>query len=460
MRQWLPCMVLVVVLLGLAGPLVWLEAGRPPVSDPSLEPIRKSLPSELKDQDDYHLPVIEVMKSQWPAVDLVHYESATAPGYHLSMAATGRAAGDGKGPLLALNLLCGVGLAIIAWRVAAAFTGPWTAGALVLPLMMSKYVFAGMVWLTTDNLGWLLVASALGICITGAWRRRAPLLLGAGALAGAAVFTRQIHVWLAAPVGFVGLVGSPLATFLPRLLRPQEEGEMPRRWSRLAWGVAAAAIPVAVLAVLVVMWGGLVPVASEAITKHAAGLNPASPAFALALAGAFGVFFVAPAWHAPTRGRAIWLGACVAMAAGALCALAVETGWARNVRDYGWMWRPLVQSTPTVAGRSLALAGFAAIGGAVLLLLWHGACRREHRFAATLLLLSMLGWLLTQSANAMAWQRYFEPAVLLTLAWLTAMAVGNDPRRTRLALAGAITLGAVQGALTLMLVIRPALAAW
>ncbi|MCA9310947.1 MAG: glycosyltransferase family 39 protein [Phycisphaerales bacterium] len=463
MRRWLPCLVLVIALLATAGPFVVLEAGRPDVSDPSLAEIRKSLPSELKDQDDYHLPVIETMQAQWPRPDIVHYESATAPGYHLALAAAGQVSPGPKAPMLALNLVFGLAFVVMAWMVAAHFTGSWVALALVAPLAASKYVFAGMIWMTTDNLAWALVAASLGLCLMATTRRRLPVvLIGAGVLAGAAVLTRQIHVWLLAPVGWLGLVHSPLGRRVPVRLRPESpEADVPTSWLPLALGVIGALIPAAAVAILFWLWGGLVPVASDAIAKHAAGANGAAPAFALALTGVLGCAFIGAGWRDGGGGRwpVGWL--VLAAAAGVVVAVIPQTDWVRNVRDYGWLWRPVVQSTPAPAGRSVLLTALAGVGAVVLFLLSDAARRRGRGFAASLLLLSMLGWLLAQSANAMAWQRYFEPAVLLALAWLAAMAVGDSRGRSRLlAVGGALALALAEAGLTALLVIRPALAAW
>lgn len=464
MRRWIPGIILAITLLALAGPLALLEAGRPHVSAPEMEKIRKSLPSELKDQDDYHLPVIETMREEWPQPDIVAYESATAPGYHLLMAgATELTGSSGKGVMLALNLLVGVAFVVVVWWTASCFTSPWSALALVAPLAASKYVFAGLVWLTTDNLAWALVFMSLGLCVVAVRRARwSPwLLLLAGVLAAGAVWTRQIHVWTAAPIGFVGLLGSPLGRLVPGFVVPA--GSRPTgSWACLGAGCVGAAMPVAVVGVFLWLWGGLVPLSSDAVTQHAAGVNLAAPAFALSMCAVLGVFYVASAWRGLAGLKRVDLWVVGAAVVGALAALLPATAWMRNVRDYGWLWRPSVQKVPDVADRSLLLALLAPCGALVLLGLWRSASVRGARLPALVLLLSMSGWLLAQSANAMAWQRYFEPAVLVMLVWLAAMSLGagetEEPgREGRLVLLPAVLLGLFQAGLTVMLVIRPGL---
>ena len=49
---------------------------------------------EACDQERYHLPVIEELSRQWPRVDLVNYQSATAPGFHLTLALIHRYVSD------------------------------------------------------------------------------------------------------------------------------------------------------------------------------------------------------------------------------------------------------------------------------------------------------------------------------------------------------------------------------
>lgn len=388
---------------------------------------------EAYDASFYHRPVIESFAGQLPTPDLSRYESATAPGYHLLMALVWRLSGS-AGLIHAVNAAFGLGLVISLYLVLKKSAGRWGAAALALPVACSPYTVGGTIWLTTDNAAMLCIVLALGGALFGGYS--AGKNLGLGLFAALATSVRQIHVWLAAPVGIVGLLATSLPGAVMRLA--------PRSWRDDPWlrrgcdgsprnllaGVAAAAMPVLVLGFLVWQWGGkLTPATTSAdITKHAAGANLASPAFSLALVGALGIFFVPVFWEQARRVRLRDIGALAAVSAGLAVALAFPTSWVEFMRDYGWLWR-VVQRTPDVAERSVLITLLAPVGALVLLMLHRGASAAGRRIPATILLLSILGWLLAQTMNSMAWQRYFEPMLLVGLCMLAAMNVpGSSPR--------------------------------
>lgn len=387
---------------------------------------------EAYDARMYHRPVIEAFARELPRPNIASYESATAPGYHLLMAVVWRATAS-TAAMHAVNAAFGVGLVAALYLVLRRPAGPWGAAALTLPVACSPYTVGGTIWLTTDNAAMLCIVLALGGAVFGGYSRAKNLRLGV--YAALATSVRQIHVWLAAPVGIVGL----LATCLPGVVRglaPRKIREDPwldrgcdgSPWNLLA-GIAAAAMPVAVLGALMWQWGGqLTPATTSSdITKHAAGANLASPAFALALIGALGVFFVPVMWEQIRRVRLGDLAVVAVAAAGLAVALAFPTSYLIYIRDFGWLWK-IVQKLPSVGERSLVITVLAPVGAVVLLMLSRGCAAAGRRIPALIVQLSLLGWLLAQTMNSMAWQRYFEPMVLVGLSLLAAM---THPRRDR-----------------------------
>ena len=261
------------------------------------------------------------------------------------------------------------------------------------------------------------------------------LLLGLAA--GAAVATRQIHVWVAAPVAAACLLASPLRRFAPAWMRP--ERSEPARPAMVAVAIVAGGAPLAVLAWFVWLWGGLMPPAY--VDLHNTGVNEATFAFAFAMAGGLGVF-LAPA--ALIERRDLTRPVSLALAgAGLLAATLPATDYALKHRAFGALWR-IVELTPAIGGRSLVLVVGAVVGGLVLGALWSAADRRGRGPISALLLLSALGWALAQSFNSMAWQRYFEPFLLVLLAWLVANARPSDAPAQRWRWAGPIALGLIQ----------------
>lgn len=414
-------------------------------------------PSEAFDQDNHHLLVIESMANEWPHIELVDYPSATSPGYHLVMSLVGRAVspeapGDARAVLAMrlVNALVSLGLLLGAWWGAARLAGPVAAALLVTPLLVNPYFLGGAIYLTTDNAALCLVVLAM----TGLLRRDIGPAggVGIGLAACAAVGVRQIHAWVAAPVGAACLLASPLRRLAPRWMRPDRDA--PPRPAMAAVGVLAGLAPLALLAWFVWLWGGLMPPAY--VDLHNTGVNGATIAFAFALAGGLALLLAPVAGLDLSRDLRCRLALTLA-GVGLACALIVPTDYALKHRAFGALWR-IVEMTPSVGGRSAVLAIGAPVGGLLLGALWSAANRRGRGPTSALLLLSTLGWMLAQACNSMAWQRYFEPFLLVMLAWLVANARDRDGGAPRWLWAGPLALAAIELALSGASLYREALA--
>ncbi len=381
--------------------------------------------SEAWDQATYHLPVIRTMADEWPRVDIVNYRSTTSPGYHLALAMVVRYVTDDVTVLRLLSSLATLGLLLVAWAYAARGSGPAPALVLVLPLLGSTYVVGGAIWLTTDNAALLFVALALGGATFGA-AGGGRTVVRAG-FATAAVFVRQIHLWVVAPVAVAALLASPAGARLPSGVHAG-----PRTgWGGFVAGVAALLVPFALLAWLVWKWGGLTPPAYAHI--HATGVNPANLAVILALFGVFGLFFLPVldprpgSWIPADRVAAIVV---LVVLVGA-CAFA--TSFDKEAGRWGGAIWGLVEAAPAIGRRSLVLPPLAAYGAFVLLRVTRAGIAAGRTREIVVLLVGAAAWAAAQAFNAQAWQRYCEPMVLLTLAWAVALAwpgaPGAPPRR-------------------------------
>jgi hypothetical protein len=387
--------------------------------------------SEHADAVQYHLPIIEKMRADWPRVDVVRYDSATTPGFHVLMAALWKLTGS-TAAMTATNSLLGVLLISSVFFAARRFAGAWGALALTLPLACSPYILGATIWLTTDNAALFFVTLALASATIA--RTTNARLIGAGFAAALAVSIRQVNVWLAAPLGFAGLIASPLAAFVPRIFRWDEHDTLaprPRSMLNFIAGCIAAALPAAVLLYFVWQWGWqLNPVtADDTILKHNRGPNLASPAFALALTGALGVFFIPFAWRELRALRptdpAAFAAAAIALALSLISPTSYYWTETWMPRSYGWLWR-IVEKFPCIMERSIVITAAAPVGALILLLLFRAASAAGRRVPAAVLLLSLLGWLFAQTMNSMAWQRYFEPLITIALIWLASMTRATD----------------------------------
>ncbi|MEE9128741.1 MAG: hypothetical protein V3T84_01895 [Phycisphaerales bacterium] len=413
--------------------------------------------SEMGDQRKYHEQTILAFAEQWPIVDLVNYPSATSPGYHLLMALVARYMSHDLVVLQFASGLLSFGLLLVVWGYGARHARAWPALGLVLPLVASSYVIGSGIWLVTDNAGLLFVCLALG----GAMMVQPTAMRTArwGLYATCAAGIRQIHVWVAAPVILAALLGSPLGRYAPRHLCSGLKQTL--TMSVLFATLPVLLLPLVMVGLFILLWGGLTPPAYAGL--HTTGFAPVSSLVALALVGSFGIFFLpafCPKWT-DILNIDRWLVVAVILAVAV--SLIFPTSYEQSLGRWGGAIWVLVGRMPDVAGRSIVFPPLAALGAVVLVHAWRAAGRAGRAREATVLLLSLLGWMIAESVNTQSGQRYCEPMILVGLAWLAALSVSPTKGTAlfvpvhRLWWAGPVTLGAIQLVLSASTVYLPVL---
>lgn len=367
------------------------------------------------DQVAYHAPTIAKMAAEMPSPVLSDYQSATAPGLHIVMSAL-TALGAEATVLRALNALFGAALVAFATALVGARAGGAAALAFGAALALSPYTLNPSIWLATDNLATLFLLGAFAAALPLA-AGRAPRAVIAGAaasiLAVAAVGVRQIMAYAAAFPG-AALVARACA-----------ERRMPSVGALLAAGVAVVPA-LALVAFLAWLWGGLVPPSFQ--QYHGSGGNPATPVYALALVGIWGVaaFLGIPGFLRELLTPRI---ALVALLAGAACCL-VPSNYVVHVRFGGVLWT-IASKFPAVMERSLFLVPLAALGAAAIgayLRLWSRTQDTAARGMGAYALLALLGSVAAQTANSQCFERYLQPPVLVFTAIAATALVGRGYR--------------------------------
>lgn len=347
----------------------------------------------------FHLPLVREWAATWPVVDLHDYNSATGPLYHWLLAGVAQVIGVGGEAetsiaLQAANALFAVSLGAVVYAFARRRCAVRQAFLTALPLVVSPYVLGNAIWMMTDNLSLTLVAVAIGSAAFGTTESGSRVVQGAAA--GLAVATRQINLWLLAPIAASWWLGG-------------------RR--RTGVTIAAMLLPVVVLGVFVFLWKGLVPPRFKGL--HASGTNPAAIGFALTLTAAYGLCLL-PLLQRAARQLLMRPGLVIAVAVtGALLAAAGPSFASEEAgRNGGWLWRA-VADVPTVAGRSPLMLFGGSAGFLVLVMLFMEIEPHGQKHAALVLLAAFAGFIAAHVANFQIFQRYYDPMVLLTLVWLT-----------------------------------------
>jgi hypothetical protein len=173
---------------------------------------------------------------------------------------------------------------------------------------------------------------------------------------------------------------------------------------------------VILLSVWAVHWGGLAPPNFKVL--NGASFNLAVPVHAIALTGLWALPFALPAYSlAGALNAETWRRIAAVSLISFPLWLASPTTW--DIGNGRWgsvIWEAAAHS-PHLGRHSVVVLGFIAIGIAVLAAMLAHAYEQSYFPAETLLLpFYFIGY----SAQPLAWQRYVEPQIFLTLAVFSA----------------------------------------
>ncbi len=379
------------------------------------------------DEINFHEPAIRRFYDQWPAFDFSDYLSATTPGYHLLMAAVMKVMGPWEVFMRATGALIGCLLVGVLGAACAVRSGSARVGMLLaLPLAASMYVQDSTAHLLPDNLGWLgvlamvLIAGRMARGREG-WRVLVPL---AGVVLAALVFVRQIHVWTAALAWGAAWMAAAGPERAGENLRDAVFDRPKPRFTAATIAGLATLPALLELVWFARLWNGLTP---PSVAAQYPGANPAAPAFILSLVGVASLFYIA--WLvrpiAEVWRRARW---AIALAAGVglAAALIPETTYGLKEGRYSGLWAVAMPQAGLIAfGRTSVVLAVLAPLGAVALVGW--AWRLGPR-PGTLLLGGAAAFIAAQAASYMLYQRYSEPAVLMTVALCAAAPMAGSRR--------------------------------
>lgn len=358
--------------------------------------------------------------------------------------------------------------------------GWWWAFAPALPVLCSSYVVQSGMYLLPDNAAWLMVALVMvlslklatigGIGGCGEVHSVRPLrrwIISGACVLAALVFTRQIHIWAAAALWTGVLVACARLDLTPRtsaspLTRTTEHARALLRSvtnRAVILTVLATAPAFAIVGSFVLVWGGLTPPKFRASTNPGAvsgavdattvtGISPATAVLVLALVGLFGLFFVGY-WLASSLSQAtgtnrradaligtIKAGALGGLVAGVLAAIPATTWQSPSRKGALWEITRKFEGDATLAGITLprlviadhvnpVLWLLAVVGGVVLGACWRAADVRARWVLAA----GLIAFTAANCAQALSWQRYLEPMVLVW--WVLVIATLQWPGPSR-----------------------------
>lgn len=409
------------------------------------------------DQDYHHLMAVREFGKEFPNFDFSDYRSATTPGYHVLLSTVSRFISDDTRVIRFAGMFFSVGL-IVTFMLALG-TRVWAGEtmALALPVVCSLYVFSSAAWVLPDNAAWWGVLGCLLIALGSPTPKR--MMLG-GVVLTLLVLARQIHLWCAGFLWVSAWLGTPPQPHNEKEEeifheRATDDSPTGRRVARTLFAVAFSLPAFALVAYFVHKWHGLVPplyqsgvfdpVTNKPSLKHGGG-NVATPAFLLTLVALYAPFYLGYVRGAIeqflSRDRKVVRFVTAGFLIGLAFAIFAPTSFNQAEGRYTGFWI-IAKYLPTIADRSIFITILSPLGGS-LMGLWLCGMSRRDRYV---LLTAFVGFACASSAAFFAWQRYFEPFVLLWLGLGASRAYLSDaPAPT--APGGPILLAFVQSGIT------------
>jgi hypothetical protein len=143
--------------------------------------------------------------------------------------------------------------------------------------------------------------------------------------------------------------------------------------------------------------------------------------FVLALVGLLLAFTVPFVWHRLRRDRGAVRWSLLAMVAWLPVALLPASNWDETQGRRSGLWN-IAQQLPAPWDRSALLVPLSILGAGLLTWLLLSLPRK----AAIVWTIAVLTFIAAQTANAMAWQKYYEPFLVLSVAAMLSVRVRAD----------------------------------
>lgn len=378
---------------------------------------------EAGDQNRHHLPQIKTFV-ETPFTIGSSYPSTIpmTPGHHIVLSWVSKYLANGivganVYPIRIVNATFGLGLLLASWWLIYLNNAGRVLEStyLVLPLLFSPYVLGPSIWVMTDN-GALLWA-CMTLIILSQENRSGWFLCLASLFSALAVFWRQTYIFL----------------IVPMLWKVFQEYLKKRNWQLL---LASILIPLVSVVYFMIIWGGLVPPELEFLSKQ---LNFSALTYILSLFGAYGIFYIgylSSELKDIFQQRKEFLILVFVLLIGLAIALLIPLGLGGIPDLADGILLKLASKFPVFYERSLLITILSSLGAAIIYLLFKSFLRREGKSvesivfsSESLVLVFTLSWIPVFVISSVAFQRYFDSLVLITLSFFASRQTSQNPHR-------------------------------
>ena len=378
---------------------------------------------EAGDQNRHHLPQIKTfvetpftIGSSYPAT------IPMTPGHHIVLSWVSKYLANGivganVYPIRIVNATFGLGLLLASWWLIYLNNAARVLEAtyLVLPLLFSPYFLGPSIWVMTDN-GALLWA-CMTLIILSQENRSGWFLCLASLFSALAVFWRQTYIFLIVPV----------------LWKVLQEYLKKRNWQLL---LASILIPLVSVVYFIIIWGGLVPPELKFLSNK---LNFSALTYILSLFGAYGIFYIgylSSELKDIFQQRKEFLILVFVSLIGLSLALLIPLGLGGIPDLADGILLKLASKLPVFYERSLLITILSSLGAAIIYLLFKSFLRREGKSVESIVLsreslviVFTWSWIPVFVISSVAFQRYFDSLVLITLSFFASRQTNQNPHR-------------------------------
>ena len=376
---------------------------------------------EAGDQNNFHLPQVEIFVEE-PFTLGSSYSAAIpmTPGHHIVLSWVSKYWANGMVganvfPIRIVNAIFGLGLLLAFWWLIYLNNSGRVLEStyLVLPLLFSPYFLGPSIWVMTDNAA--LLWACLTLIVLSQENRSGWFFCLASLFSALAVFWRQTYVFL----------------IVPLLWKVLQEYLRKGNWQLL---LASILIPLVSIAYFMIIWGGLVPPELEFLSKK---LNFSALTYILSLFGAYGIFYIGylsselkNIFQKRTELLSLVLVSLIGFSTSVLMPL--KLGGVQENAD-GILLK-LANEFPVFYERSLLMTILSSLGAAIIYLWFKSFLRREGKSVGSILfsreslvLIFTLSWIPIFVISSVAFQRYYDSLVIITLAFFASRQTSQNP---------------------------------
>lgn len=345
-----------------------------------------------------HYPATIDFKNQFPNLDLIHYNSATTPLYHITLAILSFVFGSDIIHLRFISFFISLACLMVIHGYLSKRGKMLRALFFTVIIMLSPYFIGPAVRLSTDNMALLFAILSIFTMDTNVYSTQKNIVTNILILI--TILTRQVYAWLA-------------GAYLIATWWKHGSKKLISNWMQI---ILPVLIPIIGLAYFIFLWKGLTPPTYWA--RDATKSNWDAPVYIVSLVGLFGSFFIFWLWAIYKETQPKFLHICLLVIFGitALLLRPVSNEYPvldRYLGDRGGSLWLVVSHLPNLLSSSIVFWILFPVGLVFLFVMARHLISKQN----FLIIICFSLWLMANIINANTYQKYYEPFILFSIGY-------------------------------------------